>query len=57
MFPAARNVIKAFIIPFVKDRMHARWQNRIDIYMGIDVEAAKKWGRKRILIDYGIPIK
>jgi 3D (Asp-Asp-Asp) domain-containing protein len=44
-------------IYFVKDRMHARWQNRIDIYMGIDVEAAKKWGRKRILIDYGIPIK
>ncbi|HEY5686850.1 MAG TPA: hypothetical protein VIS27_00930 [Yeosuana sp.] len=41
-------------IYFVKDRMHARWQNRIDIYMGIDVKAAKEWGRKKVLIDYGI---
>ncbi len=42
-------------IYFVKDRMHPRWKNHIDIYMGIDVKAAKNWGRKRILIEYGIP--
>tara|TARA_R110002049_G_scaffold87533_1_gene221869 strand:+ start:16406 stop:16771 length:366 start_codon:yes stop_codon:yes gene_type:complete len=37
----------------VKDRMHARWRNKIDIYMGIDVKAAKKWGRKKVVIEYG----
>jgi 3D (Asp-Asp-Asp) domain-containing protein len=41
----------------VKDRMHARWKNKIDIYMGIDVKAAKKWGRKKVAIEYGIPIE
>ncbi|GAA4936869.1 3D domain-containing protein [Algibacter agarivorans] len=44
-------------IYFVKDKMHSRWTKRIDIYMGIDVKAAKQWGRKRVCIDYGIPIK
>ena len=42
-------------IYFVKDKMHARWKNRIDIYMGVDVKAAKEWGRKKICIEYGIP--
>jgi 3D (Asp-Asp-Asp) domain-containing protein len=41
-------------IYFVKDRMHPRWKNKIDIYMGTDVRAAKKWGRKKVLISYGI---
>ena len=41
----------------VKDKMNKRWKNRIDIYMGIDVKAAKQWGKKKILITYGIPIK
>lgn len=41
-------------IYFIKDKMHARWKNRIDIYMGIDVKAAKNWGRRRVCIDYGI---
>jgi len=40
----------------VKDKMHSRWQNRIDIYMGTDVQAAKNWGRKKIDIEYGLPI-
>jgi 3D (Asp-Asp-Asp) domain-containing protein len=40
---------------FVKDKMHGRWKNRIDIYMGIDVKAAKHWGRKKVSIHYGIP--
>jgi 3D (Asp-Asp-Asp) domain-containing protein len=38
----------------VKDRMHSRWKNRIDIYMGTDVKAAKNWGRKKVDIHYGI---
>ncbi|MFB9057650.1 3D domain-containing protein [Mariniflexile ostreae] len=40
-------------IYFVKDKMHARWSNRIDIYMGIDVKAARKWGRRKVNIHYG----
>ncbi|MDO7173561.1 3D domain-containing protein [Mariniflexile sp. AS56] len=47
--------IKGFdSIFYVKDRMHSRWENKIDIYMGIDVKAAKKWGRKKVSISYGI---
>lgn len=40
----------------VKDKMHSRWKNRIDIYMGDDISAAKNWGKKRVCLDYGIPI-
>ncbi|NJX15092.1 hypothetical protein HC176_06285 [Tamlana crocina] len=40
---------------FVKDKMHYRWKNRIDIYMGVDVKAAKQWGRRRVCIEFGIP--
>lgn len=43
-------------IYFVKDKMHSRWKKKIDIYMGEDVKAAKFWGRKKVCIDYGIPI-
>ncbi len=42
-------------IYLVKDKMHSKWKNRIDIYMGVDVKAAKIWGRKSVCIDYGIP--
>lgn len=46
--------IKGFdSIYFVKDRMHGRWKNKIDIYMGTDVKSAKKWGRKKVSIAYG----
>lgn len=38
----------------VKDKMHSRWVNKIDIYMGTDVHAAKQWGRKKVEIQYGI---
>ena len=41
----------------VKDKMNKRWKNRVDIYMGTDVKAAKKWGRKKIEIRYGIEDK
>ena len=36
----------------VKDRMHPKWKNKIDIYMGTDVKSAKLWGRKKVIIDY-----
>ncbi len=37
---------------FVKDKMHHRWRNKIDIYMGVDLQKAKNWGRKKISIQY-----
>ncbi len=40
---------------FVKDKMHHRWKNKIDIYMGEDVQKARNWGRKRVVIRYLIP--
>lgn len=36
----------------VKDKMNRRWRKRIDIYMGIDVKKAKKWGKKKVTIAY-----
>ncbi|WP_242094599.1 3D domain-containing protein [Aestuariivivens sediminicola] len=39
----------------VKDKMHSRWKHHIDIYMGLDVKAARAWGRKKISISYGVP--
>ncbi len=38
----------------VKDKMNRRWQDRIDIYMGIDVARAKNWGKKKLYIQYGV---
>lgn len=38
----------------VKDKMHPRWRNRIDIYMGKDIKKAREWGRRKIEIKYGI---
>lgn len=38
----------------VKDKMHYRWKNKIDIYMGEDVQKARKWGRKKIKIYYPV---
>ncbi|WP_233451057.1 3D domain-containing protein [Hanstruepera ponticola] len=40
----------------VKDKMHWRWKKRIDIYMGEDVKAAREWGRKKLIITYGVEI-
>jgi 3D (Asp-Asp-Asp) domain-containing protein len=34
----------------VMDRMHGRWTEKIDIYMGTDRKAAKEWGRRRVTI-------
>ncbi|WP_297480931.1 hypothetical protein [uncultured Photobacterium sp.] len=34
----------------VLDKMHHRWNRKIDIYMGKDIRAAKRWGRRRVTI-------
>lgn len=36
----------------VKDKMNKRWENKIDIYMGLDEKAAKEWGKKEVEISY-----
>ena len=36
----------------VNDKMHPRWRNKIDIYMGIDKEKAVNWGRRKVQIHY-----
>lgn len=44
-------------IYLVKDKMHYRWTNRIDIYMGENIKKAKKWGRRKVQIEYAVPKK
>ncbi|MDO5971453.1 hypothetical protein Q4Q35_16725 [Flavivirga aquimarina] len=41
-------------IYLVKDKMNARWEKHIDIYMGTDVKAARDWGRREVVISYGV---
>ncbi|WP_199757251.1 3D domain-containing protein [Formosa maritima] len=41
-------------IYLVKDKMHPRWKNKIDIYMGVNVNAALEWGRRKVVIQYGV---
>jgi 3D (Asp-Asp-Asp) domain-containing protein len=41
----------------VKDKMHGKWRNKIDIYMGNDINAARQWGRRKVRIDYRVAIK
>ncbi|EMG37902.1 hypothetical protein PCS_01297 [Desulfocurvibacter africanus PCS] len=36
----------------VKDKLHKRWTKRIDIYHGLDVQAAKQWGKRKVLIEW-----
>lgn len=36
----------------VKDKMNKRWKKKIDIYMGLDEEAAKQWGKQEVEIRY-----
>ncbi len=38
----------------VKDKMNRRWTNRIDIYMGKDIQKAKEWGRKKLTIHFAV---
>lgn len=39
----------------VLDKMNARWNDRIDIYMGQDVAAAKAWGKQQVTIYWDPP--
>ncbi|TLS67197.1 hypothetical protein FE236_13010 [Mariprofundus erugo] len=34
----------------VKDKMNRRWKHKIDIYMGNDIRAARRWGRRTVTI-------
>ena len=36
----------------VKDKMGKRWSRKIDIYMGTDVKAARKWGKRKVKISW-----
>ncbi|OQX15506.1 MAG: hypothetical protein BWK73_06500 [Thiothrix lacustris] len=36
----------------VMDKMHSRWRKKIDIYMGIDVRKAKRWGKRNVSIHW-----
>ena len=36
----------------VLDKMHERWKKRIDIYMGLDLEAARAWGKRQVEISW-----
>lgn len=36
----------------VNDKMHPRWRNKIDIYMGQDKQKARNWGRRKIEISF-----
>lgn len=36
----------------VLDKMNSRWEKKIDIYMGTDVEEALEWGIKRVEISW-----
>lgn len=39
----------------VKDKMARRMRNKIDIYMGNDIEKAKAWGTQKLEIQYRVP--
>jgi 3D (Asp-Asp-Asp) domain-containing protein len=36
----------------VADRMPSRWRRKIDIYMGEDVQAARRWGVREVEISW-----
>lgn len=36
----------------VLDKMNKRWKKRIDVYMGEDVKAALKFGKKQVTLSY-----
>lgn len=39
----------------VLDKMNKRWQRKIDVYMGLDVQAARQFGRKTVQIRWIAP--
>ncbi|GGO75657.1 lipoprotein [Marinobacterium nitratireducens] len=36
----------------VLDKMGSRWRKKIDIYMGVDRDAALEWGRRPVVIRF-----
>lgn len=36
----------------VLDKMHSRWEKKIDIYMGTDIDEALQWGIKKVKITW-----
>ena len=36
----------------VLDRTPSRYKNRIDLYMGVDIKAARQWGRRKVTIHW-----
>jgi 3D (Asp-Asp-Asp) domain-containing protein len=36
----------------VLDKMDRRWEKKIDIYMGDDVEAARRWGVRNVRVQW-----
>lgn len=36
----------------VLDKMNKRWERKIDIYMGVDIKAAKEWGKRDVRIQW-----
>jgi len=34
----------------VRDKMNKRWKNKIDIFMGDDLTAARQWGKRKLVI-------
>ncbi len=36
----------------VADRMASRWKRKIDVYMGLDVEGARQFGRRRVKMSW-----
>lgn len=38
----------------VKDKMAKRMKNKIDIYMGDDIEKAREWGTKKLMIQFRV---
>ena len=39
----------------VRDKMNRRWKEKIDIYMGEDIEKARQWGKKQVYIRWKTP--
>jgi 3D (Asp-Asp-Asp) domain-containing protein len=38
----------------VRDKMARRWKRTIDVYMGEDVQAARRWGRRKVRIHWRV---
>lgn len=36
----------------VLDKMHSRWNRKIDIFMGKDERRARRWGRRNVTIEW-----